>query len=565
MLENLPFNLEPLLDDLLSRQSHYHRLWAYYRNPMQLHAPDSSDQGSDRPYRQAQEWGLPSRLTGIRTGCDLDSTPQPTSFARKEIVIENDIGWRIDTTVDYLFGKPLIIQSAAPDPDRRQFIADLLRLILANHGGIQFLQQIALLGAVHGFVDILVKFHPIGGPGGAADATDLSTRPCNPNQLPADSPDATPAHDNTPNCGHLQSLGQPLPDSQTSPDGAGPSARPAAASPRAFPPQGKSALCLDDSSTTGTTNPSREALLQRLSRMVYLEIVEPARALPVLNPADSRTLLAYAHIHRLPARALSRRRSFLDRLRRLSDPRPITLELITPTTWHRYQDQQLLAHGDNTLGRIPLVHIQNVALPFQYAGAGDVEPLIPLQDELNTRLSDRANRITFQSFKMYLGKGLDNFIDHPVAPGRMWMTDNENADILTFGGDSNCPSEDAHLADLREAMDKISSVTPIAAGAIKNRIGRLTSAAALRINLLALLSRTEKKRTTYGTGLQQICELALAWLDHAGLFSTTPAERQIELHWPSPLPENDLEKLQEADLKQRLGIPQEIVLRELGY
>jgi hypothetical protein len=59
--------------------------------------------------------------------------------------------------------------------------------------------------------------------------------------------------------------------------------------------------------------------------------------------------------------------------------------------------------------------------------------------------------------------------------------------------------------------------------------------------------------------------LSLAWLDHAGLFATTPDERRIEIHWPSPLPENDLEKLQEADAKLRVGVPKEIILRELGY
>ena len=564
-MKPLPFNLDPLLQNLLQRQSHYHRLWAYYRNPMRLHAPDSSENGSARPYRQAQEWGLPSRLTGVRSGCDLDSIPLSTGVARKEIVIENDIGWRIDTTVDYLFGKPLVIQSAAPDPARRQFISDLLRLILANHGGIQFLQQLALLGAVHGFVDILVKFHPVGGPGGAADAPDCPTDNSCANGDSCATGGLSDSAPSTPDCGNLQSLGHPPVSPQSHPDGPTPSQGSADASPRTLPPHlAKPASQLDDSASTGATTPSREALLQRLSRMVQLEIIEPARALPVFSSTDSRNLLAYAQFHYLPAQ--EKKRSLFDRFRpQTHATRAIALELITPAHWQRYQDNRLVAQGANTLGRIPLVHIQNVAVPFEYAGAGEVEPLIPLQDELNTRLSDRANRITFQSFKMYLGKGLETFNDHPVAPGRMWMTDNENADILTFGGDSNCPSEDAHLADLREALDKISSVTPIAAGAIKNRIGRLTSAAALRITLLALLSRTEKKRTAYGMGIQQICELSLAWLHHAGLFSTTPDERQIELHWPSPLPENDLEKLQEADTKIRLGIPREIVLRELGY
>ena len=104
-------------------------------------------------------------------------------------------------------------------------------------------------------------------------------------------------------------------------------------------------------------------------------------------------------------------------------------------------------------------------------------------------------------------------------------------------------------------MDKTSGVTPIAAGAIKGRIGRLTSAAALRVTLLALLAKTEKKRTTYGAAIAQMCELSLAWLDRAGLFRTTPDERRVEIHWPSPLPENELEKLQEAEVEARLGVP----------
>jgi hypothetical protein len=35
--------------------------------------------------------------------------------------------------------------------------------------------------------------------------------------------------------------------------------------------------------------------------------------------------------------------------------------------------------------------------------------------------------------------------------------------------------------------------------------------------------------------------------------------------FPSPLPENEMEKLQEAQLKKELGVSREKVLRELGY
>jgi hypothetical protein len=137
--------------------------------------------------------------------------------------------------------------------------------------------------------------------------------------------------------------------------------------------------------------------------------------------------------------------------------------------------------------------------------------------------------------------------------------------VQSFSGDEGCPSEEAHLSDIREAMDKASGVSPIAAGAIKGRVGRLTSAAALRVTMQSLLAKTEKKRSTYGAAIQRMCELALAWLDAAGVFQTDPGERGVELHWPSPIPENDLERLQEAQAKLKIGVPQEIVLRELGY
>jgi hypothetical protein len=315
--------------------------------------------------------------------------------------------------------------------------------------------------------------------------------------------------------------------------------------------------------------------------MVRLEVVEPARALPFLSRTDFRDVIAYGQCWEMAKAdecvrdaASGRKVGWFERFRRFasgaslslrSRDHDVVIEVITPHGWYRYENEKLVAHGANSLGRIPLVHVQNTSVPFEYAGASDVEPLIPLQDELNTRLSDRASRITLQSFKMYLGKGIENFDSLPVAPGRMWTSENEHADVIEFGGDSNCPSESAHIADIREAMDKTSAVTPIAAGAIKNRIGNLTSAVALRMTLQALLARTEKKRTTYGTAVGQMCELALAWLDRAGLFRTTPDERRVELNWPSPLPENQIEKLQEAQAKARLGVPKDVVLRELGY
>jgi hypothetical protein len=147
----------------------------------------------------------------------------------------------------------------------------------------------------------------------------------------------------------------------------------------------------------------------------------------------------------------------------------------------------------------------------------------------------------------------------------MWCTDNPDATIEEFGGDAGSDSEDRHIEQIREAMDKTSSVTPIVAGVIGGKVGNLTSAVALKLMLMGMLSKTERKKFTYGEGLKKICAMVLEILDRADIYKTSIADRQMDVIFPSPLPENMLEKLQEAQIKKELGVPEEKILRELGY
>jgi hypothetical protein len=307
------------------------------------------------------------------------------------------------------------------------------------------------------------------------------------------------------------------------------------------------------------------------AQAIDLELIEAPRALPVLDEDDYRTIRLYVQHFHQKKNTTSGKGSFLSRVLGAagyrSDTRQVVAvtEITSPDHWQRYEDKELVAEGPLPWGFLPIVHIQNVAQPHYYEGVSDVEPLIPLQDELNTRLSDRASRITFQSFKMYLGKGIEGFENRPVAPGRMWCTDNPDASIQEFGGDLAAPSEHAHIAEIREAMDKASGVTPVVAGILQDRLGNLTSAVALRLTFMGMLSRNERKRHTYGEGIRKICRMVLSMLDTAGVYSTSESDRDVEIAFPSPLPENLMEKLQEAQIKRDLGVPQEQILKELGY
>jgi hypothetical protein len=451
------------------RALHLGHLWAYYRNDltplgagMAEAGPPSDWATVSRPYRQAQEFGLPARITGLsHLGYGGDGQPMP-AIQRKEVVIENDIGWRIDAGVHFLAGQAVGMESLARRPEDARQIEAALASVWTASGGQALVGEIALLGAVYGFVDLVVGVR---------------------------------------------------------------------------------------------------------GEAVTLEAIEAPRIVPVLDENDYRRLRLWVQVYRRQANRLDGG-GLLSRLFG-SGPRHVgeieTVEILGPTWWQRYDDGTLAAEGPNPLGRLPVVHIQNLPHPMHYEGAGEVEPLIPLQDELNTRLSDRANRVTFQSFKMYLGKGIEGFEDQVVAPGRMWSTDNPDASIEVFGGDAESPSESAHIDELRQAMDKASGITPLAAGLLRDSVGNLTSATALRVVLMGTLARLERKRTTYGAGLVEANRLVLETLDRLGILKTDPEDRQTRIHWPSPLPDNLGERLAEAKAKRDLGVPAETVLRELGY
>ncbi len=496
--------LEWLVDvQAANTQMHFEKLWLYYANPrieaIGSGASDRKVNESGRCYVQAQEYGLPARITGlVHSGnADVFGARCVHDVQRKEVVIENDIAWRVSATVDFLFGKPISFVSKSPDGQKRAEIERLLKAVYTANGAIGFLQDMAVLGGVYGFVDCFVR------PGDEIIERITSS------------------------------------SSQTA------------------------SL---DSRKAG----SLEDVLQ-LAQTIDLELIEAPRALPVLEENDYKKIRYYVQHFRQKRNALSSRNSFLSRLfsgpRRSSDSRQVVAvtEITSANAWQRYEDKQLVAQGELPWGFLPVVHIQNVAQPYYYEGLSDVEPLIPLQDELNTRLSDRANRITFQSFKMYLGKGIEGFEDKPVSPGRMWYTDNPEASIEEFGGDAETPSEGLHIAETREALDKVSGVTPIVAGVLKNRLGNLTSAVALRLTLMGMLSKNERKRFTYSEGLKRICRMILGILDTANVYQTCEADRDVDVIFPSPLPENMMEKLKEAQIKKELGVPTEQVLRELGY
>ncbi|MBL8764668.1 MAG: phage portal protein [Phycisphaerae bacterium] len=506
---------EPLLRHLLDEHERaelprLNLLWSYYRNHMET-VGRARRGWSAKPYRLAQERGLPGRLAWLSGG---GGAPAPSSLAapgdvplddraawRRELVIENDIAWRIHAMIDFMFGKPLRFAARDADAPRRALVERVLEAAWEASGGVALLQDLALLGHVYGHVDLLVRADP-------AAAIDHH-----------DDPVAA--------------------------------ARAGSARVEVVEPTRGVALL------SGRDFRSLDAYIVRSQREG--NAVSDAPASPV-----AAWVSRWLHGHAADATPRSQRERvrvtevLSARYRQLYEERLVRGEWAGPV---------LIDESENTVspGRVPVVHIQNVSQPFRYAGLGEVEPLIPLQDELNTRLTDRASRVTLQSFKMFLAKGLGAAGPLAVGPGQVWTTENPDAQVLPFGGDSAAPGEEIHIDEVRQALDKASAVPPLASGVLSTKIGNLTSENALRVTLQGMLSRTSRKRVCYGRGLAEAGGLLLAALDAAGVFRTTRDERRIEVVWPDPLPRDARTELDAARLKLELGLPAPRVLEELGY
>jgi hypothetical protein len=511
-------------DDLLARLAwlrdvvapRLERYLGYYRNPTtELAAAYPCPMGTQfnvRPFRQFQEIGLPTRITGFRHAADGRCVPTGVGeHARKEVVIENDIAWRVDTLVDFAAGREPAITSTARDEVLRTRLNGVIGAILGAATGdgscgiVRLLQELILEGSLSGSAWIRLR----------------------------------------PTAALLARLGG-----------------------------------------SGATQEGAEEAGVESNKWLYLDVI------------DARHVVAfggYAVVLRdgaAPANAAANANAgngFLQRVRSwfnkagtaeaLPAAEEFSFDLFSAAWWQRYERGVLVEEGANPLGFVPFVRYENAADPAAGtrvgpggvgggavdAGLGDVEPLISLQDELNARLSDRAFRVTMSCFRMYLGKGIDDFIKRPVGPGQMWGTDNPDATIETFGGDQAMPSEETHINEVREALDKISGVSPVAAGLIRGKLGNLTSAVALRLTLIALLARTERKRAALTEALGELVRRALAVLDRAGAVRTAAEDRGIDVNWPTALPESDMDRLNEAQAKLALGVPREVVLTELGY
>lgn len=252
--------------------------------------------------------------------------------------------------------------------------------------------------------------------------------------------------------------------------------------------------------------------------------------------------------------------TYLRRLRIVLDetgPAPVWLmvderSLTTSETW------VVVAESVWPFPWAPVVDCQNLAIPNEYYGQADLDPVIVRLIKAGVaRASDLARTHRLHAHPQPYGVGMTPAQASQISLGidQLAVLPSPDAKLamLEIGGSASTSLE--FVGWLKEQVREYARIPEVATGKLAN-IGSL-SGVALSILFQPLLAKTETKRRTYGELLDDLNRrlLTLAGWD----------TYDVRIRWPEMLPGDPKAEADTAIVKQALGVSTPTLLAELGY
>lgn len=242
--------------------------------------------------------------------------------------------------------------------------------------------------------------------------------------------------------------------------------------------------------------------------------------------------------------------------RRTSEKTVLYKELWTNTEIIVYNDSEEIDRMDNPYGLIPFVQIKNFPIAGRTRGQGDLEDIIPLNVELNTKKSDVSEVIDYHSAPITLvyGAKIGNL---EKGANKVWggLPKDSKVENLSLQGDLIASAN--YISDVKTSMCEIAGIPETVLGgasAISN-----TSGVALQYINLPLIERTRVKRNCTSDSLKLVNKMVLYISLYHGLIKKPESismkdflRNDVEL--PDTLPKDELIELQKLQQEMTLGL-----------
>jgi hypothetical protein len=183
-------------------------------------------------------------------------------------------------------------------------------------------------------------------------------------------------------------------------------------------------------------------------------------------------------------------------------------------------DNKLISEEPNPIGfegypgEIPFVHIPNVRSGGEFYGNSDIASVKELQDELNRKMADLGDIISYSAhpivlIKKYFGK----VAQLPVGPDAMWdMGRDGEAEYL--GGGTPPVDINKYIATLLETFQDLSYMPAAAFGRSENT---QSTALAMAMEMMPVTQRVNIKRLHWKTGLTRYAHMAAIMAERKGV------------------------------------------------
>lgn len=221
-----------------------------------------------------------------------------------------------------------------------------------------------------------------------------------------------------------------------------------------------------------------------------------------------------------------------------------------------YHGSELQETMENPYGFIPFVQIKNFPIAGRSRGVSDIDDIIPLNVELNTKKSDVSEVIDYHSAPITLvyGARIGNL---EKGANKVWGGLPKDAKVENLGLQGDLVASTAYIQDVKTSMCEIAGVPETVLGgasAISN-----TSGVALQYMNLPLIERTRVKRQCSSTGIQLINKIIIFIALREGLIEK-PEDISMKdfvsntVDIPDTLPKDELIELQKLEQEMRLGL-----------
>jgi hypothetical protein len=260
-------------------------------------------------------------------------------------------------------------------------------------------------------------------------------------------------------------------------------------------------------------------------------------------------------------------------------------ELLTDESIEEYINDELIDSRPNPLGQIPIAFTPNMPVASSPWGLSDIQDIVGLNREFNEKATEVSDIINYHAAPVTVVTGA-KAANLEKGPKKVWTIGNKDARVQNLTMESNLSGPMGYMEMLKTAMHEITGVPMSALGQMQPISN--TSGTALQMSYFPLMQQHKLKQIQYSKLFKRINELvirtailhepdaSLQYIPEIAAVNLRPGQYQLldprdpatyrsTVEWGSPLPMDNLIKLNEVQGLMTMGLESKRgALKEMG-